>query len=152
MISPSQKLKNFITAAESAWFTIQFSPKVGRPVIGPDGDLYRFFGPRFNSRKKIFRYLRKFWSPAFARRIMCNLPLAIINGRLATLDSTDVPDAPRRAIAVRIIFSLPGSLIVKAVLENSTNQVIYYRIVKTRCGLVITNRTHINDFRYRPCR
>ncbi|WP_147306773.1 hypothetical protein [Paenibacillus taihuensis] len=152
MLSQVLKLKNFITAAETAWFTIQFSRKVGRPVIGPNGDQFRFLGPRFNSRKKIFRFLRKFWSPAFARRIMCNLPLATINRHLATLDNTDVPDAPRKAKSIRIIFSLSDSFIIRAVLENSTNQVIYYRIQKSKCGLVITNRTNTNDFRYRPCK
>ena len=74
-------VKKFITTAESQWFHVFYSGKKTR-YRSADGAPLELLPPRFNSRRKIYRFFRMFWGKHLATQMLRNLPFKHRCGRL----------------------------------------------------------------------
>ncbi len=138
--------KHFINNAEKVWLNVASSRRVGKVISTRSYD-YQALPERFNSRCKIYRYFRKYWSHNFPKIMMKNLQLTSFNGRLCA-PVGDPPPLPVNVISIQV-----NNKVIRAVLygDPEGNTTIIYKIIRNPLTrkYTITNRTGTkNDLRY----
>lgn len=150
-MSNQRLTKEFFTRAEVAWFKVNDS--VDENIIFKVGkDTYSPLIPRFNSRPKILRYFRQFWSTRYSLIMLRNLQLKTINGRLCILLGNG-GFFPYRVLTIRIEVVSPNIRLVRAILSDDKfhGHRIIYRVMKTKTGHKIIYRSNTKDDpRYDP--
>ncbi|MBR8660348.1 hypothetical protein IRT44_13075 [Anoxybacillus sediminis] len=142
-----------IEQAEQVWSRVMSSPrrKVIYTVNGVD---YTPLPDRFNTRRKIARYFRRYWGKRLTRVMVCNLNLRLVKGKLC-VPAGDVPLFPTMVQSLRIVRNRPNQKVVRAVLTGGATRVcIDYRFVRTgpSSPFSIAKRTARQfDIRYRSC-
>lgn len=145
--------RHMIEQAEQVWSRVVSSPrrKVVYTVNGVD---YTPLPDRFNTRRKIARYFRRFWGKRLTRVMVCNLNLRVVKGKLC-VPAGDVPPLPTMVQSLRIVRNRPNQKVIRAVLTGGATRVrIDYRLVRTwpSSPFSIAKRTAREfDIRYRSC-
>ncbi|MEI7024455.1 hypothetical protein [Paenibacillus sp. y28] len=155
----TKQLKSFITAAETAWLHVFDS---GKEIDGSDewtdeGVPMALLPPRFQSKRSIYLYFRRWWSAQYARRMVCNMPFYIRNGK-RYVKLYDPPVFDPTATELEILKQTDRVLWLRVRLgkkeDEDISEVVRYRLALTEAGrkMTITLRSGAaQDFRYQPC-
>ncbi|MGG4455470.1 hypothetical protein [Brevibacillus porteri] len=129
-----------IRLAEQAFFTIIFS---GNKRVGDRGII---LPKRFHSKLKIRRFLQKFMTPCLANRVIGNLDLRRINGRLAIPVGDTIGAPPIVKSKVLSSGSRCATLVVWFAFDSSDRFFRVYQLKKLPNGRWIVVGRHPLDY------
>ena len=142
--------KRLIKSAEGQWLYVFYAGKKTRHRA-KDGAPLELLPPRFESRRKIYRFFSMFWGKRLATQMLKNLPLKNRHGRLYVIayDAGPMSVVVRK---IRILCQTKCKLTILTQLTGGPEGRVYvvHSLVKSRAGrYVIARRTGpAYDFRY----
>lgn len=143
-------LKKFIRKAEGQWFHVFYAGKQTRYRTAY-GTPLELLPPRFNSRKKIYRFFRQFWGNRLAMQMLRNLPLT---NRCRRLYVTAYDAGPMSVVvrAVRVMRRRKNTIRVQTKLTGGPEGKVYVVHVLARCKMggnkIVERNGPPYDFRY----
>ncbi|WP_150266795.1 DL-endopeptidase inhibitor IseA family protein [Paenibacillus tepidiphilus] len=151
----ADELREFIAAAEMAWFDVFDSADDGQVIEENGGEYYRL-PLKFSTKAKVIAYFRRYWGADMSSRMFCNLQTVTRNNRLYVIagDTGTVHFFP---LSVAVTGQTATRIRLTAVLayeENTPEESIRVRYLIAKSGekLTILNRDHKNeDVRYQDC-
>lgn len=143
-------VKKFITTAEGQWLHVLYSGRKTR-CRSADSAPLELLPPRFNSRRKIYRFFRLFWGRRLATQMLRNLPLKTHCGQLYVI-AYDAGPMSVVVKAVRVLCRAKQTLLVLTKLVGGPEGGVYvvHNLIKRRMGSYIIARRigPPYDFRY----
>lgn len=147
-----RQFRHFIEQAEQVWTQIASSPR-GKPVYTVNGVDYTPLPERYNSKRKISRIFRRYWGIKLTDRMIRNLHLRLIKGKLC-VPYRAYPPLPMKVQSLHWKANRPNQKVVTAILSGgSKNMRIEYRLIRSgqTVAFTIMKRTGCDyDLRYRP--
>lgn len=142
----------FLKEAEQAWLRIFDSGKRTN-LVSPDGAPLRRLPIRWQSRRNIYYYFRRWWGPRLASNMLKNLPIFERGGTLYVA-AYDVPPISLKVQNITEINDTnPKKVLLTAVLVGGFDEPLIIQYIITKHTLtkhfMIVNRSDVQDFRYR---
>lgn len=142
--------RDFIKEAERAWLRVFDSGK-RTPFCSPDGAPLLRLPMRWQSRRRIYNYFRRWWGPRLANNMLRNLPIYERGGNLYVA-AYDVPPISLNVSQVEVERETDDTVWLQAILTGGFDEplIIKYVVKKDRLTkhYMIVSRSDPQDFRY----
>ncbi len=142
--------RDFIREAERAWLRVFDSGK-RTAFLSPDGAPLLRLPVRWQSRRNIYNYFRRWWGPRLANNMLQNLPIFERGGSLYVA-AYDVPPISLNVSKVEVLREKDDTVWLRATLTGGFDEPLIIRYVVKKDGLtkhyMITSRSDPQDFGY----
>ncbi|HBK85229.1 MAG TPA: hypothetical protein DDZ53_04260 [Firmicutes bacterium] len=142
--------KEFIIDAERAWLRVFDSGKRS-PFLSPDGAPLLRLPMRWQRRRCIYNYFRRWWGPTLAGNMLRNLPIFDRGGCLYVA-AYDVPPISLNVSQVTLLEDNNERILLRAVLTGGYDEPLVINYVVKKHPLtkhyMIVARSDYEDFRY----
>ncbi|RNB86441.1 hypothetical protein [Brevibacillus panacihumi] len=146
-----RQFKQFIDQAEQVWTQIAASPR-GKPVYTVNGVDYTPLPERYGSKRKISRIFRRYWGIKLTERMIRNLRLRLVKGKLC-VPYRVYPPLPMKVESLKWRKNGPNQKVISAVLSGGSKNVrVDYRFIRSgnTVSFTIMKRSNCEyDLRYR---
>lgn len=142
--------KDFIIDAERAWLRVFDSGKRSS-FYSPDGAPLLRLPIRWQSRRRIYNYFRRWWGPRLANNMLRNMPIYERGGSLYVA-AYDVPPISLNISEVEVHKDKDDIVWLNAVLTGGFDEPLIIKYVVKKHTLtkhyMIVSRSDTDDFRY----
>lgn len=142
--------KDFITDAERAWLRV-FDSGRKTGFCSPDGAPLLRLPVRWQSRRRIYNYFRRWWGPRLANNMLRNLPIFERGGSLYVA-AYDIPPISLNVSKVAVAEEKDDTVWLEAILSGGFDEPLAVKYVVKRHGLtkhfMVVSRSDFSDFRY----
>lgn len=146
--------QDFIVAAERAWLRVFDSGKLTQ-FKSPDGAPLLRLPMRWQSRRRIYNYFRRWWGPRLANNMLRNLPIVERGGSLY-LAAYDIPPISLNVESVGVLNEETPLIRLSAILTGGFDEPLNIDYEVTQDAVtkhyMIVKRSDLEDFRYQKRR